>query len=231
MLLVARSAGALRALSEELRAQGSQASWLSLDLRERVAGEKIESALIAGGQHCAVLVQAAGLAVLGPLHAADPERQMVVLDVNVRVLTELTLRFLPGMMARGCGGIVVVGSAAGYAPGPNMAVYYATKAYARSLSDALYEETRRSGVTITSVAPGYVRTPFLERSGLDNTYFRKLLPALDAAEVADAGWRAFKFGRRTVVPGALTRILVAVQAALPMPLVLWLVGALQRERN
>ena len=85
--------------------------------------------------------------------------------------------------------MLLVGSIAAYGPGPNMAVYYASKAYVHSLANALYAETRGSGLTVTNLSPGFVRTPFLEHSGISRTRLRKILPRTTAAEVAEAGWR------------------------------------------
>jgi short-subunit dehydrogenase len=107
--------------------------------------------------------------VFGPAAHAGRGEQLGLLDVNIRALTDLTLRFLPGMIARGRGGVLNLGSITGYAAGPNMAAYYASKAYVNSFSAALAAEVAGSGVTVTCLAPGVVRTAFFERCSVGQT--------------------------------------------------------------
>jgi short-subunit dehydrogenase len=110
-----------------------------------------------------------------------------------------------------------------------MAAYYASKAYLRSLSNALYAETKGSGVIVTNLSPGFVSTPFLTLSGIGATRLRKILPRMTAAEVAEAGWRGFKSGRRLIVPGLANRILIAGAKLLPTHFLIWLLRQLQRQ--
>ena len=153
-----------------------------------------------------------------------------LLDVNVRALTELTLRFLPGMVARGHGGILNVGSITGYAAGPNMAVYYASKAYVNSFSAALASEVAGSGVTVTCLTPGVVRTAFLECCSAGQTRLFKLMPRSNAADTAEAGWHGFKAGKRIVIPRLIDRIILTAAMLLPEDVISQLVGSLQRVR-
>ncbi len=143
LLLVGRSQPALDGLVAELVAGGAQAAALPLDLLDAHALERVERALSEHGLYCDVLVNSAGLGMYGPAAGAPRSEQLDVLDVNVRALTEMTLRFLPDMIARGRGGVLNLGSITGYAPGPNMAVYYASKAYVNSFSAALASEVGR----------------------------------------------------------------------------------------
>lgn len=228
LLLLGRSGTALAALAEAIEARGGQAAWLALDLCEPDALERIETALAGRGWCCDVLVHAAGIGVVTPAHAGQAARQLQALDLNARVLTALVLRLLPPMVERGRGGVLAVGSIAGYVPGPNMAVYYASKAYVRSLAAALHAETRGSGVTVTCLAPGFVDTPFLQQAGLRSTRLRKILPRTSAAAVARAGWRGFRRGRRLVVPGLANQLLVASSRLLPSTWMARLIGSLQR---
>ena len=230
LLLIARSNDALLALAKEIESSGTEAACLSLDLCDRDAGEQIESRLASLNWHCTSLVLGAGLGIIGPSYSADRNEQLAVLDINARVLTELALRFLPDMIARRSGGVLTVGSIAGYFPGPNMAVYYATKAYIRSFSNALHAETRGLGVTVTVLSPGFVNTPFWGRSGIGQTRLRKILPSMSAAEVAEVGWRGFKSGRRVVVPGLTNRILIVAAKIMPIGFSAWLIHLLQRQR-
>ena len=142
---------------------------------------------------------------LGRACALDADDQLAMVDVNVRVLTELSLRFLPGMLAgEGRRGIINIASLASLLPCPNMAVYFAAKAYVLSFSEALAAEVRGRGVTVTAVCPGVVPTGFQARAGLEHTRVYKLTPKKSARDVALAGWAGFQRGDRVVYPGAET---------------------------
>jgi uncharacterized protein len=229
LLLVARSHEALLDLAKQVEASGTEAGCLSLDLRASNAAGRIESALAEHGWYCDVLVLCAGIGVFGAFNEINRCEHLAVVDLNARVPTELALHFLPAMRKRRRGGLMFVGSIAAYAPGPNMAAYYASKAYLRSLSNALYAETKGSGVIVTNLSPGFVSTPFLTLSGIGATRLRKILPRMTAAEVAEAGWRGFKSGRRLIVPGLANRILIAGAKLLPTHFLIWLLRQLQRQ--
>jgi len=147
-----------------------------------------------------------------------------------RALTELTLRFLPAMVARGRGGVLNVGSITGYVAGPNMAAYYASKAYVNSFSAALAAEVAGTGVTVTCLAPGVVRTAFFERCSVGQSRLMKLMPRSNSPAIAEAGWRGFKAGRRLVIPRLIDRISVAICILLPQSLLTRFVGWMQRPR-
>jgi hypothetical protein len=230
LLLVGRSQPALDELVAELAAAGAQAAALAVNLVDPAAPDAIEHALSERGLYCDVLVNSAGFGVFGPAAQVGRDEQLNLLDVNIRALTELTLRFLPGMLARKRGGVLNLGSLTGYAPGPNMAVYYASKAYVNSFSAALAAEVAGSGVTVTCLAPGVVRTAFFERCSVGQTRLMKLMPRSSAADTAAAGWRAFKAGKRIVVPRWIDRFSVLVCRLLPTGVIARFVAALQRPR-
>lgn len=229
LMLVDRAQSTLDKLLGELAAAGCRAGGLCIDLCDRHAGERIEAALSERGFFCDVLVNSAGIAAFGA--AADTERahQLDVLGVNAMALTELTLRFLPAMVARGSGGVINVGSITGYAPGPNMAVYYASKAYVRSFSAALAAEVADSGVTVTCLCPGVVRTPLLENSPASRTRLYKLMPRTSARKAAEAGWHGFRAGKRVVIPRLTDRFIAWLAALLPHGLSARIVAVLQRS--
>ena len=127
MLLVGRSLPALEELVAALRAEGAQAAALSIDLSDPEAGDHLERTLSDLGLYCDVLVNSAGFGLFGAAAELDRAEQLNLLDVSARALTDLTLRFIPGMVTRGRGGILNVGSITGFTPGPQMAVYYAAK--------------------------------------------------------------------------------------------------------
>ena len=230
LLLLGRSQQALDQLVAELAAAGSQAAALSIDLLDPVAPDRIESARSDRSLYCDVLVNSAGFGVFGPAAEAAAREQLNLVDVNIRALTELTLRFLPGMVARGRGGVLNVGSITGYVAGPNMAAYYASKAYVNSFSAALAAEVAGSGVTVTCLTPGVVRTAFFERCSVGQSRLMKLMPRSNSPEIAEVGWRGFKAGKRIVIPRLIDRISVAISVLLPQSLLTRFVGLLQRPR-
>jgi uncharacterized protein len=230
LLLVGRSHRALDDLAAELAAAGAQAAALAIDLLAPDAIDAIEAALSDRGLYCDVLVNSAGFGVFGPAAQASRSEQLHLLDVNVRALTELTLRFLPGMLARGRGGVLNLGSITGYATGPNMAAYYASKAYVNAFSAALASEVAGSGVTVTCLAPGVVRTAFFERCAVGQSRLMKLMPRSNAADTAEAGWRGFKAGKRIVIPRSIDRFSVTICKLLPASVIARFVAALQRPR-
>jgi short-subunit dehydrogenase len=146
------------------------------------------------------LVNNAGFGLRGAFARLPEERQLAMVHLNVVALTALSRRVLPGLLARKAGGIINVGSTAAFQPGPYMAVYYATKAYVMSLSEALHEEARPHGVTVTAVAPGPVPTEF---SSVADLHGSKLvnLPSVSAEDVVEAALAAHAARRAVVVPG------------------------------
>jgi short-subunit dehydrogenase len=229
IVCIGRSQQALAALAEELRLDGGDPRSICLDLLDPNAGAQIERSLAEQNLYCDVLINSAGLGAFGSAAALSPDEHEGILAVNIRALTDLTLRFLPGMLSRGRGGVINVGSIAGYFAGPSMAAYYASKAYVRSFSDALWTETRGTGVTVTCVSAGPTQTAFRERSRSGRTRLFKILPRTTAQRVAEVGWQAFKSGRRCVVPGVTNRIIIAVATFLPRAATLRLIALLQRQ--
>jgi len=230
MVLLGRSQDALDQLVAELRGAGAEAHGFSIDLAGRDAGQALENKLAELGVYCDVLVNSAGFGVFGPAAETDRGEHLKLIDVNIRALTELSLRFLPGMIARNRGGVLNIGSVTGYAPGPQMSTYFASKAYVNSFTAALAQEVSGTGVTVTCLSPGVVRTAFFERCAMGQTWLFKLAPRSNAPETADAAWRAFRAGKRLVIPRLVNRIVVAGCILLPNFIVVRIVSALQRRR-
>lgn len=228
VVLVARSADSLAAAAEEVRQEGSEALVLALDLTEPGASYEVEKFLVTNSRFCDVLINNAGCGLLGATGELPLKRQLAIIDLNIRALTDLTLRFLPGMLARRRGGILNVSSIASYLPGPNMALYFASKAYVRSFSEAVAEEVRGTGVNVTCVAPGPVGTQFFVRAGANKARLFKLLPKMTTEQVAMRSWQAFKRGRRLVIPGIVANLTALVATHVPhrfsLPFVAGLLG-------
>jgi short-subunit dehydrogenase len=152
-----------------------------------------------------------------------------MIDLNVRVLTELSLAFVPSL-ARHRGGILNVGSMAGFLPGPGMAVYYATKAYVLSFSEALHSELKSRGVRVTVLCPGPVPTEFAARAGISEGLAPGLLTQ-SAEAVAEAGYRGLMRGTRTVVPGLANKVVTILIRIVPRRFLLKQVDSRQSRRR
>ncbi|MCV9966772.1 SDR family NAD(P)-dependent oxidoreductase [Pararhizobium sp. BT-229] len=231
VVLVARSPEALAAAATDVRQGGGDAFALELDLVAGDATARLQEFLTTNGLVCDVLVNSAGYGLRGAATTLPLDDQLGVIDLNIRALSHLTLHFLPGMVARGRGGVLNLASVASFTPGPNMAVYYASKSFVRTFSEALHQELRGTGVTITCVAPGPVATEFLERSGANRAPLFKILPKLNSEYVAKRAWNGFKSRRRLVVPGASAKLAVLAAALIPHAIMLPLISRLQRTSS
>jgi len=218
LALVARRADRLEALAEEIVAQGAASRPLvvALDLGAADAVEALAKALDAEEARVEVLVNNAGFGVVGPVEKLDPAEQLAIIDVNVRALTALTLRFLPEIVANQ-GAIMNVASIAAFMPGPNFAIYYASKAYVLPFSESLAHELRPRGVKVSCLCPGPVETGFQARSGfeLEGKMALARLALVSAAEVARQGYDGLMAGRRVIVPGIVNKIIVLVARFVP----------------
>jgi short-subunit dehydrogenase len=229
-VLIARNIGDLERLATEIDPSGQSTVVLGIDLAAPDAGETVARELAARELYCDTLINDAGFGLFGDAVELDRTRQLGIIGVNIRATTDLMLRFLPDMVERGAGRVLNVASAAGFAPGPRMAVYFASKAYLVSLSQALMREVEGSGVTVTCLCPGPLRTPFLTRAGAQQVRLFKLLQKLPVDEVARSGWEAMKAGRRLCVPGIGTKAAIALTRFVPRGAVLAVVMRLLRRR-
>jgi short-subunit dehydrogenase len=207
LVLIARSQDRLRELADELAANhGAEAQVVPADLSRPASPGEIAEMLAQRHIEVDVLVNNAGFGAHGTVAGLAAQRQLEVIEVNVAALTQLTALLLPGMLKRGRGAILNVASTAGFQPGPNQAVYSATKAYVLSFTEALAEEVRGSGVQVTCLAPGATDTGFAAQAGMAGTrLFRR--GVMDAARVARAGHDGLQHGKTLVIPGVRNRIL------------------------
>jgi len=231
VVLLARSADKLQALAGELAAAHHiEATVLAADLADASAPAQIVRTLDERGITIDILVNNAGFGTSGSFAREDPGEQLNMLQVNVGALTALTRAFLPGMIARKHGRILNVASTAAFQPGPFMAVYYASKAYVLSLSEALAEETAGSGVTVTCLCPGPTSTGFQSRAHVDKSRLFNLTRVARSADVAQAGYDGMLAGRRLVVPGLMNKITAQSIRISPRASVLKIVRFLNTER-
>jgi short-subunit dehydrogenase len=228
LVLVARTESALRDLAGALeRDHGVSVLVVPADLADPAGPASVAEAVAAAGREVDVLVNNAGFGLYGDFVETDLGVERDIIAVNVTALTELAKRFSKPMVSRGRGRILNVASTAAFQPGPRMAVYYATKAYVLSFSIALATELAGSGVTVTCLAPGPVRTPFRERARVSASRVFSGERGKEAAEVARIGWRALERGRRLVVPGAWNRVGATAARLVPLPLAARAVAYLQ----
>ena len=226
LVLVARREDRLRALADELKSEfGADVFILPKDLSEKNAPKEIFDALQKENIQIDVVVNNAGFGTRGAVAEIDTDTQIDMIQVNVVALTHLTRLFLPGIIERGRGGILNVGSLAGFQPGPNLAVYYATKAYVLSFTEALSEEIKNPDIKITCLAPGPVRTEFGSKSDLDDSLLFKL-SLMDAEPVVKAGYEGFRKGKVIVLPGIKQKIIPFLLRFTPRFLVRKIVKAL-----
>jgi uncharacterized protein len=197
-VLVARRAEPMQRLASELR---TQTTILTVDLSRPGSAAVVARELAARGIAVDVLINNAGVGMVGRFDEIDGRRISEMVEVNIFALTELTRLLLPAMVARRSGGVLFVASTAAFQPGPRMAVYFATKAYVLSLGEALAYELRSTGVRVSTLCPGPTTTEFAELAGNDKTALFKKRKPMSSAEVARIGWQGFKRGKRVVIPG------------------------------
>lgn len=216
LFLVARSADKLRAAAEHLAATYGVTTVVHVaDLAEPGAPASLCAALDAAGIAPAVLVNNAGVGAFGPFLDASLPETMAMIQLNVSALTELTGRIVPGMLLRGGGRVLQVASTGAFQPGPLLAVYYATKAYVLSFSEALGNELAGTGVTVTTLCPGPTRTDFQVRAKLSGGQRLRGLLMMDPAVVAEAGLTGMFAGRARVIPGLVNKLTAVAPRFVP----------------
>lgn len=231
LALVDRRSDRLISLGSEIVAAGGSAPILiSCDLDQTDACDKIEAALSAAGVEVEFVVNNAGFGLFGRAVELDRREQLGIIAVNILALTDLSLRFSDSLI-RHRGGVLNLGSLAGFLPGPGMAVYYASKAYVLSFSEALRHELAPRGVRVTTLCPGSVSSEFQARAGIKPGFEYDMLN-VSAADVAQAGYRGLMANKRTVLPGIGIKIVPFLLRLFPRALILSAVGRIQlRKRN
>lgn len=223
LILVARNAERLAALAQGLRQRhGIAAEPLSADLTDSSELRVVEQ-VIAGDQQLELLVNNAGFGTVGPFVRLDPDREEAEVKLNVLALTRLTRAALPGMVARHRGAIINVSSLAALQPTPFNATYAATKAFVNSFTEALHEELRGTGVQVQALCPGFTRTEFQERAGIDTSHVPSFVWMTPDAVVA-ASLAALQRGSLICIPGLGNQVLAAAANAAPRSLVRRLAG-------
>jgi short-subunit dehydrogenase len=233
VVLVARNLENLHALATELfTTYGVNCTPLACDLAQLGAPRELLKCVEDLKIHVDILVNNAGFGFWGSFQDMDEPTQNHLIQLNITALTQLSRLFLTPMVKRGLGYILNVASTAAFQPGPWMAVYYATKAYVLSFSEALHVELRGTGVVVTALCPGPTRSGFQDAAHIQHSLqiFRPPFVG-ECAQVARVGYRGLFAEKRVVVPGLFNKMGVCFAKWLPRSIVLWVVCVLQGKKN
>ncbi|WP_293910828.1 SDR family oxidoreductase [Deinococcus sp.] len=234
LLLVARREDKLQALAAELAEKhGIQTGVMALDLADPGAAAELEREAEFRRIDIDFLINNAGYGLYGEFAHSDRTEQLDMLQLNIVTLTELTHRFLPGMLSRGRGRIMNVASTAAFLPGPLMATYYASKAFVLSFSEGLAEELRGSGVAVTALCPGPVETGFQDRASLGESVMLSgpsRFSVLSAQDVARQGLEAMMRGDAVCIPGGVNRAQLLMTKLMPRKYLPRLIHNVQRRK-
>lgn len=232
LVIVARREGELNRVAGVIQSRSDTTVLpVVLDLQRHDCGAVLQEELERRGIVPDIVVNNAGYGLFGEAVERDREDQLGMVDLNVRAITDLTLRFLPSMLAKRAGGFINVSSVAAFLPGPYMATYYATKAYILSFSEALATELRGSGVTVTCLCPGPVPTGFQARAGMDAKKVYRGVPQVTAEQCAESGWQAFRRGKRLAFPDMAAAFSSYTSRHVPHSFLLPVVGMIQNPRR
>ena len=228
LIVVARRRERLEALAGKLRDRHNVAvQVLVADLTSAADLQSVESR-VAGDAALALLINNAGFGTTGRFAELDPDRDEAEIRLNVLALSRLTRAALPGMIARGAGGIINVSSVSALLPGPYHATYGATKAFVNSFTEALHEELRGTGVRVQALCPGFTRTEFQDRAGVTS----RSVPSfawMSPEYVVEKSLAALRRGTLVCVPGPVYQLLTALISLLPRSLVRSLHGITSRR--
>lgn len=231
LVLVARHSDALEAAAGKLEGKyGVKAVTMVFDLSDAESPQKLFDTINGEGIHIDYLVNNAGFGLGGEFVDTDLQTELDMIQVNATTIVHLTKLFLPAMVKRKEGRIMNVASTAAFYPGPHASIYYATKAFVLSFSEAIAEELRKTRVTVTALCPGPTHTNFAERSGTDETRLFKQSVVATAEEVARYGYSAMMSGKRVAVPGMGNKFLMQAERLAPRRLVTFMTRKIQESR-
>lgn len=218
LILVARNKVKLEQQVLCLEKKNIKVISLPCDLAEQNAAKYIYDTLASDNVVIDILINNAGFNEAGYFADTNLSRELDMIQVHIRTLTELTKLFLPGMIAQGYGRILNLGSTGSYMPCPCDAVYAATKAYVLSFSNGLYQELKGTGVTVTCLCPGATQTGFAAKANIDHTLLFKI-GVMKSSDVANIGYRSMIKGKRTVTAGLYNKLLVLFTKLFPVSLI------------
>ncbi len=227
LIITARSADKLNALKEELEQKHKiHVDVIPMDLSEINAAQELYKSV--AERQIDVLINNAGFGDYGPFVETDMNRLTNMIQLNITALAQMTRLVLPEMLKRNSGYIMNLASIASFEPGPLMAMYYATKAFVLSLTEAISTEIKDSGVSIMALCPGPTNTEFASNANLERTSFVKAFKKTSAADVAEFGYQKLMSGKVVAVPGVLNKAAVIAAQIMPRALVRRGVGMIQK---
>jgi short-subunit dehydrogenase len=228
LILAARTEPALRDVADRLsRTHDVKATAIAVDLGAIGGGARLVQEIAQRGLSVDVLVNNAGYGYAGAFNGSDMANQLGMIDLNDRALVELTHAYWPRMLANRRGGVLNVASTAAFQPGPLMAIYYASKAFVLSFSEALWEEARGTGVHVSCLCPGPTTSKFRERAGTDKKKLSRANKQMSSASVAALGYRAFSVNKRVEVTGLRNRVVAGLVPFMPRKAILGIIRNLQ----
>jgi short-subunit dehydrogenase len=231
VILAARTEHALRAVADRLaKTYGIRATPIVADLGVIGGGQRLADAIQQAGLSVDVVVNNAGYGLAGGFAGSDAAGQLGMVDLNDRAVVELTHIYWPRLLANRRGGVLNVASTAAFQPGPLMAVYYASKAFVLSFSEALWEEARATGVKVSCLCPGPTVSQFRERAGTDKVRLSQSGAQMPTMAVARLGYDAWQHNRRVEVTGSRNRLMASLVRFLPRTLLLRMVRNLQSPK-
>ena len=214
LILVARDEGKLETAKNELSKCNVEVKILSLDLSKSEDIQGLFNYVEMNKLNVDILVNNAGIGTFGDFSEIEWVKEEALIDINIKVLTKLTKYFLPKIIECKNGGILNVASTAAFCSCPRMAAYYASKAYVLNLTEAIYEECKDSGIRISCLCPGPVKTTFQDKAGIKKSESAKKY-LMDAEEVAKVSYKDFKKGKLIIIPGMKNKLLVIGNKLLP----------------
>lgn len=228
VILAARTESALRAVADRLaKAHQVTATPIAVDLGAIGGGMRLANEIEKRGLTVDVLVNNAGFGCAGAFNGSEATTQLGMIDLNDRALVELTHIYWPAMLAKKRGGVLNVASTAAFQPGPLMAIYYASKAFVLSFSEALWDEARGTGLNVSCLCPGPTVSKFRERAGTGKVRLSQASTPMSSASVARMGYDAWQRNKRVEVTGLRNRLIASLVPFLPRTTVLGLVRNLQ----
>jgi uncharacterized protein len=231
LVLVARNSNELKQLASELgQKHNISAKWMAHDLSQPNKPQEIYDQLKKQGIQIDYLINNAGFGHFGYFTKTDWAKEEQLINLNMLALTHMTKLFVKDMITRGYGKIMNVSSTAAFQPGPLMAVYYASKAYVQSFSEALANETKGTGVSVTALCPGPTKSGFEKAAALEESKLFKQLKLASAQDVAEYGFKKMMNGQTVAIHGTLNKIMIAVVKVLPKKIVIHLVRKLSEKK-
>lgn len=228
LVIIARSEDKLNELASELNEKhGVDVKVIVKDLSNIEAPREIFDELSNKNLEIDYLVNNAGFGAVGPFSELDYDRQVNMVNLNVTSLVALSRLFLPGFIEKNSGGVLNVGSLAGFQAGPNAAIYYATKAFVLSFTEALSSELKNTNVKVSCLAPGPVATGFGEESGMDDALLFKTI-VMNVNDVVDTAYKEFMNGKTVIIPGLMNKFLPQLSRVFPRKVVREIAGKLNK---